>query len=105
MTDTIINRDCLEALREIPDNSIHCCVTSPPYYALRDYGVDGRLARKNTRAVCSAPDRSVFRGQARFASRRNILLNISDTYPVRAIGRLSRPQISERQNRAGGGAE
>ena len=37
-TDVIINRDALCALRELPDESVHCCVTSPPYYALRDYG-------------------------------------------------------------------
>ena len=35
-TDTIINRDALYALRELPEESVHCCVTSPPYYALRD---------------------------------------------------------------------
>ena len=34
--DTIINRDALYALRELPEESVHCCVTSPPYYALRD---------------------------------------------------------------------
>ena len=37
--DTIINRDALCALRELPAESVHCCVTSPPYYALRDYGM------------------------------------------------------------------
>ena len=36
--NTIINGDCLEVLKSIPENSIDCCVTSPPYYALRDYG-------------------------------------------------------------------
>ena len=30
-TDTIINRDALYALRELPEESVHCCVTSPPY--------------------------------------------------------------------------
>jgi DNA modification methylase len=30
--------DALERLREMPDESVHCCVTSPPYYGLRDYG-------------------------------------------------------------------
>ena len=30
--DTIINRDALCALRELPAESVHCCVTSPPYY-------------------------------------------------------------------------
>lgn len=36
-TLTILNSDCLAALKTLPDNSIHCCVTSPPYYGLRDY--------------------------------------------------------------------
>jgi DNA modification methylase len=30
--------DCLEVLRTMPDESVHCCVTSPPYWGLRDYG-------------------------------------------------------------------
>ena len=42
-TDTIINRDALYALRELPEESVHCCVTSPPYYALRDYGLDMQI--------------------------------------------------------------
>jgi DNA modification methylase len=34
----IYNLDCLEGLKTLPDNSVDCCVTSPPYYGLRDYG-------------------------------------------------------------------
>ena len=34
----IIQGDCLEVLKTIPDKSIDCCITSPPYYGLRDYG-------------------------------------------------------------------
>lgn len=30
--NTIYNMDCLEGLKTLPDNSIDCCVTSPPYY-------------------------------------------------------------------------
>src|SRR5690242_15274025 len=30
--------DCRELLRQLPDESVQCCVTSPPYWALRDYG-------------------------------------------------------------------
>jgi DNA modification methylase len=37
-TNVIHNVDCLEGLKTLPDNSIDCCVTSPPYYGLRDYG-------------------------------------------------------------------
>lgn len=36
--DVILQGDCLEVLRTLPDGIIDCCVTSPPYYGLRDYG-------------------------------------------------------------------
>lgn len=39
----IYNSECLQGLKYLPDNSIHCCVTSPPYYALRDYGDDAQI--------------------------------------------------------------
>ena len=32
--------DCRESLRTLPEASVHCCVTSPPYWGLRDYGLD-----------------------------------------------------------------
>jgi DNA modification methylase len=35
--------DCLEVLRRLPADSVHCVVTSPPYYGLRDYGVAGQI--------------------------------------------------------------
>ena len=47
-TDRIINGDCFLALKETPDESVHCCVTSPPYYGLRDYGMDGQVGREAT---------------------------------------------------------
>jgi DNA modification methylase len=34
----ILQGDCLKKLKEIPDNSVDCCITSPPYWGLRDYG-------------------------------------------------------------------
>lgn len=40
--------DALERLREMPDESVQCCVTSPPYWGLRDYGVDGQLGLEET---------------------------------------------------------
>lgn len=36
--NTVLQGDCLEVLKTLPDKSIDCCVTSPPYYGLRDYG-------------------------------------------------------------------
>lgn len=44
----IINGDCIEVLKGIEDRSVNCCVTSPPYWGLRDYGVDGQLGLENT---------------------------------------------------------
>lgn len=44
----IYQGDCLEVLKTFPDNSIDCVVTSPPYWALRDYGSDGQLGLENT---------------------------------------------------------
>jgi DNA modification methylase len=38
MTVIIRHGDCREVLRTMPDQSVHCCVTSPPYFGLRDYG-------------------------------------------------------------------
>ncbi len=43
MTVQILQGDCLEIMRGLPADSIDCCVTSPPYWQLRDYGVDGQI--------------------------------------------------------------
>lgn len=48
MINTIINSDCLDALRTMPDESVNCCVTSPPYYGLRDYGHAGQIGLEQT---------------------------------------------------------
>lgn len=40
--------DCLKLLKALPDESINCVVTSPPYWALRDYGVEGQLGLEPT---------------------------------------------------------
>jgi len=43
MTVTVHHGDCRDLLPTLPDRSVQCCVTSPPYYGLRDYGVAGQL--------------------------------------------------------------
>lgn len=40
--------DALRVLRTLPTESVHCCVTSPPYYGLRDYGVKGQIGLEPT---------------------------------------------------------
>jgi len=47
-TNQILNGDCIEHLKELPSESINCVMTSPPYWALRDYGVEGQLGLEPT---------------------------------------------------------
>ncbi|EKN4181131.1 site-specific DNA-methyltransferase [Yersinia ruckeri] len=35
--------DCIDSMRKMPGQSVHSCITSPPYYGLRDYGVEGQI--------------------------------------------------------------
>lgn len=46
--DTIYYGDVCDVLRAIPDNYFHCSVTSPPYWSLRDYQVEGQIGREET---------------------------------------------------------
>lgn len=48
LRNKIICGDCIEVMRTWPDAFIDCCVTSPPYWGLRDYGVDGQLGLEPT---------------------------------------------------------
>lgn len=45
---TILQGDALEMLRTLPDESVHMCVTSPPFFGLRDYGVEGQIGLEET---------------------------------------------------------
>ena len=45
---TIITGDACEELKKMPDCCIDCCITSPPYYGLRDYGVAGQIGLEET---------------------------------------------------------
>lgn len=40
--------DCLSVLKTFPDESVNCCITSAPYYGLRDYGVEGQIGHEDT---------------------------------------------------------
>ena len=48
MRNLILQGDVREKLKEIPDNYVQCVVTSPPYWGLRDYSVDGQLGLEKT---------------------------------------------------------
>ena len=46
--DYIYHGDSLEVLKSLPSESIDMCITSPPYWNMRDYGVDGQLGNEET---------------------------------------------------------
>ena len=45
---TILTGDAATVLKDMDASSIHCAITSPPYWGLRDYGVDGQLGQEET---------------------------------------------------------
>lgn len=45
---TILNGDCREVLKTLPHESVQCCVTSPPYWGLRDYGHNDQIGQEQT---------------------------------------------------------
>lgn len=81
--DRIICGDCLAAIKTMPSESVHCCVTSPPYYGLRDYGVDGQIGLEQS------PEEYIQKLVAVFREVRRVLrddgtlwINIGDSYAV-----------------------
>lgn len=48
LRNSVINGNSLEVVKLLPDNSVDMVVTSPPYYALRNYGVDGQIGLEET---------------------------------------------------------
>jgi DNA modification methylase len=77
----IHHMDALEFFKRMPDQSVHCIVTSPPYFALRDYGTPDQIGQERT------PDEYVTRLVGIFAEAHRVLrddgtfwLNLGDTY-------------------------
>ncbi len=73
--------DCLEVLKTLEPESINCCVTSPPYYGLRDYGVSGQLGLEKTPQEYVENMVRVFREVKRVMKNDGTLwLNLGDSY-------------------------
>ena len=90
---TIINRDALYALRELPEESVHCCVTSPPYYALRDYGLDMQIGREDT------PEQYIDRLTEVFRELRRVLRTPTAAQGTRATMQTRRTRKAETDSR------
>lgn len=73
--------DALTILKTLPDESVQCCVTSPPYWGLRDYGVPGQLGLEKTPEEYVQQLVSVFREVKRVLRKDGTLwLNLGDSY-------------------------
>jgi DNA modification methylase len=87
MSYQLIHGDCLNILKTLSDKSINCCITSPPYYGLRDYGVAGQVGLEDT------PDEYVNKLVEIFREVRRVLrddgtlwMNLGDSYCANATG-------------------
>lgn len=77
----ILTGDAIETLRTLPAGSARCCVTSPPYYGLRDYGVDGQIGLEETPTAYVERLVQVFREVRRvLADDGTLWLNLGDSY-------------------------
>ncbi|MGE7207483.1 DNA-methyltransferase [Sphingomonas sp. NPDC019816] len=80
MRTRIIEGDCREVLATFQAASVHCCVTSPPYFGQRDYGVDGQMGLEATPEQYIAGMVEVFREVRRVLRDDGTLwLNIGDS--------------------------
>jgi DNA modification methylase len=91
MADSILNldrlmnrihtRDCLQFVKKLPDNSIDFCMTSPPYWRLRDYGISGQIGQEKTPEEYIEKLVVIFRELKRvLKDTGSFYLNLGDTY-------------------------
>ena len=83
----ILTGDCRDVLATLPDCSVNCCVTSPPYFGLRDYGCDGQIGLESTPDTYVAELVAVFREVKRVLRDDGTLwLNLGDSYASTTSG-------------------
>lgn len=83
----ILIGDAVEQLRSLENESVQCCVTSPPYYGLRDYGVNGQIGHEERPEQYVDRLLIVFREVMRVLKKDGTLwLNLGDTYAANISG-------------------
>ena len=83
----ILTGDCLDILPTLEAESVQCCVTSPPYYGLRDYGCDGQIGLEPTPEAYVEKLIAVFREVRRvLRGDGTVWLNLGDSYCGSATG-------------------
>ncbi len=97
----IINGDVRDVLATLPADSFDCCVTSPPYWGLRDYGVDRQIGLEPTIQAYLDTMVGVCRGIKRVLKPQGTFwLNIGDSYNGGGIGGGGRGTLDGASNRA-----
>jgi DNA modification methylase len=104
MTAKVLQGDCRETLKTLPDSSVNCCVTSPPYFGLRDYGHDGQIGLEDSPDAFVAEMVAVFREVRRVLRNDGTLwLNLGDSYVgTGAKGEYKDPKHPEGRNAQSG---
>ena len=98
----VLRGDCLEVLPTLEAQSVHCVVTSPPYFGLRDYGVDGQLGLEETPAAYVAKLVGVFREVRRvLRDDGTVWLNLGDSYASGEVGRHDSVQANQGRDWSG----
>src|SRR5574337_1038889 len=99
--------DCRELLAQLPDGCIQTCITSPPYWGLRDYGVDGQIGLEPTPEAYVAELVKVFAEVRRVLRDDGTLwLNLGDSYANGKVGRSDEDERSlRRRNQCWGTAK
>jgi DNA modification methylase len=97
MNDHFFQGDSLEVLKTFAPDSIDCCVTSPPYFGLRDYGVAGQIGSEKTPDEFVSKMRCIFYEVYRVLKPAGTLwLNLGDSYAGSNQGAGTK-QLSEKQ--------
>lgn len=85
---TLLLGDCRETLKTLPDGSVNCCVTSPPYFGLRDYGTEDQMGLEDTPDAFVEGLVSLFREVHRvLRDDGTVWLNLGDSYSGSGKGR------------------
>ena len=96
----IYTGDCLEILPTLDAESVQCCVCSPPYWNLRDYGVAGQIGLEKTPEEYVDKMVAVFREVKRLLRNDGVLwLNLGDSYATHAdkrSGQFGKPIVDGR---------